>query len=314
MISLQNQSRIHSALAKAQNKLVAIPIKAPLPQTVEARRPIKPLAKIPKDVAQSALKGFMPFGDTPAKQQRYKDYLRFMSEEITELPPPPKTLSNEDVAHEPIEFSKAAMIFRPLSKMMADRFSSATVVEVFLLTQKTDSKMFQHSRSTGTWVPDRITCKRFGVAFVKKDEEEEDEDKIYEKLAVNTETMTKLLEERDRILADEQELPVDTQEEAEREEEPEVELEPLQRPPMDLFKAIFNDDSDEDEKDDMEEKEKEDLNKPFRPVFSKPSKPKQNSSDKKRASAVKLDSLEEFDGPPIFVPRKKVRPSAADYM
>jgi hypothetical protein len=114
MLSFKDHTQIHKAISKSQ----------------EITRPRKAIPIVPKDIALSALSGFMPFADDMKKRDRYIEYLRFMAEEIKELPLPPSHLTKEEIDHEPVEFSKAALIYRPLSKMMASRFTSSTIDDV----------------------------------------------------------------------------------------------------------------------------------------------------------------------------------------
>jgi G patch domain-containing protein 1 len=87
---------------------------------------------VPKDVANLALRGFMPFGDNLKKQARYKNYLENQAGKLTEdgIPkkvlPIPEGLAYEAGMKEMDEFAKAARIFRPISAMMSGRFTSAS--------------------------------------------------------------------------------------------------------------------------------------------------------------------------------------------
>lgn len=87
---------------------------------------------VPKDVANLALQGFIPFGDNPKKQARYKSYLENFAGKLTEdgepkkVLPIPEGLTYEAGMKELSEFAKAARIFRPLSAMMSGRFTSSS--------------------------------------------------------------------------------------------------------------------------------------------------------------------------------------------
>ncbi|RUP43148.1 hypothetical protein BC936DRAFT_137545, partial [Jimgerdemannia flammicorona] len=88
--------------------------------------------KIDKPVALAALRGFIPFGDNLKKQTRYKTYLEGQagldaSEKADAPYAVPKGMTVQDVRKELEEFARAAQIFRPLSTMMASRFTSASV-------------------------------------------------------------------------------------------------------------------------------------------------------------------------------------------
>ncbi|KAI8330226.1 hypothetical protein BC941DRAFT_441289 [Chlamydoabsidia padenii] len=88
---------------------------------------------VPKDVARLALQGFIPFGDTPEKQARYKRYLEISLENQCDPDGNSSTtfeipvgLTHESGMKELDEFTKAARIFRPISSMMSGRFTSSS--------------------------------------------------------------------------------------------------------------------------------------------------------------------------------------------
>lgn len=87
--------------------------------------------KISKQQANMALKGFMPFGDSPKKQQRYRQYLENMAGllsedgEPKETLPIPEGLTYDEAMKEMDEFAQSARIFRPISAMMSGRFTSS---------------------------------------------------------------------------------------------------------------------------------------------------------------------------------------------
>ena len=105
------------------------------------------------------------------------------------------------------------------------------------------------TRSTLEWRPAKLVCKRFNVPNPYPDAvqmEEKDKDLL------NSGTMDELMRERDRILANQE--PTTTELESEMltrndlllQEESEDEQNEIQKPEMDIFKAIFAD-SDEEE-------------------------------------------------------------------
>ncbi|KAI8915464.1 hypothetical protein DFJ77DRAFT_462764 [Powellomyces hirtus] len=264
--------------------------------------------KVDKDTALAALKGFMPFGNDMPKQQRYRRFLEVKAGLAAEYAANPKHLTRQDIAHEKLEFSKAAQIFKPLSSMMASRFTSAsqpTDTNYNAPSAKTDvqngaAQMNMYGALTRTrteWRPEKLLCKRFNVAdpYAKQkkkgggeDDEDAreqsriDEEKRYEKEALNKRAMNDLFHERDRLVAqgilkaapdsvaDEitdggaketltrdavsVQLKNTTTTSIKQEEEPDDGLpdEVPERPAMDIFKAIFAD-SDEDESDSDEE-------------------------------------------------------------
>ncbi|CAO3601346.1 unnamed protein product [Absidia cylindrospora] len=93
---------------------------------------------IPKDVAQLALRGFIPFGDTPGKQERYRHFLEaaiahHINHDESTTPTTntttfdiPVGMTHESGMKELDEFTKAARIFRPISSMMSGRFTTSS--------------------------------------------------------------------------------------------------------------------------------------------------------------------------------------------
>jgi len=152
--------------------------------------------------ASAALKGFMPFTNDPAKQARYVAYLRSQATpEYPELVPPKLPDQTTEAYHKELsDYSKSAGIFKPVSGAMANRFTTAAVVDsgpeaIEGLHQPThqeepapaprqEEKDAQppseeaqsskaHAARTGMygaltrevvpWQPSRLLCKRFGV-------------------------------------------------------------------------------------------------------------------------------------------------------
>jgi G patch domain-containing protein 1 len=150
--------------------------------------------------ASAALMGFIPFGDDPAKQERYRSYL--LSQTHNTKVPQPKLLPSTSVDHinkELQDFSKSANIFKPMSFAMANRFTSskasaqdmkqpapglhmpdpdkvdawqdkeekeAAIQEVLTPKQEAArSGMYGNlTRTVEDWYPNKLLCKRFGVA------------------------------------------------------------------------------------------------------------------------------------------------------
>jgi G patch domain-containing protein 1 len=150
--------------------------------------------------ASAALKGFIPFGDDLAKQERYTSYLRSQTHDTKE--PNPKLFPTGQLDHvnkELSDFAKSAQMFRPLSFAMANRFTSSklstqdmvqpkpglhvpdpnkinewkdkTKIEEEIkevLTPREEAARAglygKMTRITSDWVPHALLCKRFGVA------------------------------------------------------------------------------------------------------------------------------------------------------
>lgn len=150
--------------------------------------------------ASAALKGFIPFGDDLAKQDRYKSYLVSQTHNTTE--PNPKLLPGRpvnEVNKELSDFSKSAAMFKPMSFAMANRFTTSTAnaqdvlqpkpglhipdpdkldewldksktqpeVKEILTPRQEAAKAGMYGKMTRTeenWAPNKLLCKRFGVA------------------------------------------------------------------------------------------------------------------------------------------------------
>ena len=150
--------------------------------------------------ASAALKGFIPFGDDLAKQDRYKSYL--VSQTHNTANPNPKLLPGRpvhEVNKELSDFSKSAAMFKPMSFAMANRFTTSTAsaqdvlqpkpglhvpnpdkldewldksktqaeVKEVLTPRQEAAKAGMYGKMTRTeenWAPNKLLCKRFGVA------------------------------------------------------------------------------------------------------------------------------------------------------
>jgi G patch domain-containing protein 1 len=145
--------------------------------------------------AQAALRGFQPFTADPVKQSRYTSYLLSQSKP-TEFNPPELKMGQaiDDFNKELEDYAKAALIFKPVSGAMANRFTSATVMDLGPTVQEglhtpmptnmvpaapEDKKeepietpkanaarlgMYGPlTREVEDWFPARLLCKRFGV-------------------------------------------------------------------------------------------------------------------------------------------------------
>jgi G patch domain-containing protein 1 len=126
-LNSKNKERLEAFISQASTTSIST---SNLPKK-EAQAPL-PIYSVPTKVAEAALKGFMPFGNDLPKQARYKTFLEdIISKSKNEEPLQDslKKLSNDE-ANETREFSKAAMIYRPLSNMISSRFSNETGLDV----------------------------------------------------------------------------------------------------------------------------------------------------------------------------------------
>jgi G patch domain-containing protein 1 len=132
---------------KSKERLVQATARKIAPPIVDKTR--LQVTLVPKDAAKLALQGFIPFGDTPEKQARYRHFLEASLKTLDQQNDPtnlattfdiPAGMTYESGMKELDEFSKAARIFRPISSMMSGRFTSSSS----LSTGSTSSGTVEH--------------------------------------------------------------------------------------------------------------------------------------------------------------------------
>jgi G patch domain-containing protein 1 len=150
------------------------------------------------------------------------------------------------------------------------------------------------------WRPDRLLCKRFDVPnpYYSKDQSEDDKkNALLEKEALNEKTMESLKQERNRMLAANQIIETQDEDDSMAVEDDNQDRQIIEKPSMDIFKAIFADsDSDADvtyketfqqEKTSVhlntEEKAETNQSLLFRPVFRKKEERKRKEIPKKNS-------------------------------
>ena len=136
-ISSKNKERLQ---AFSQNKNAVTDTNAVQVTDSAAAEVVQPedlqIPAIEARVAQNALKGFMPYGDDLTRQARYKAYLSHFAasyatgDSYTPQPLSGKTIS--DLNRELSDFANAAAIFKPMTGMMANRFTSGTSTSALL--------------------------------------------------------------------------------------------------------------------------------------------------------------------------------------
>ncbi|CAJ0836133.1 11137_t:CDS:10 [Entrophospora sp. SA101] len=194
----QKQSTL-ALIAEQRGELLGeTPLKAPARSSPKDQNNKVQIPKIGKDIAMAALKGFIPFSDNKNKQMRYKQFLEAQAEIISdELIRQPEGMTSEEYAKELDEFSQATRIFRPMSSMLASRFTSSSnssleisnddnnrsvekIIEdgSYLKRQEDNRKQTQSTaetaarmnmfgtltRSKTEFYPNRLLCKRFNIA------------------------------------------------------------------------------------------------------------------------------------------------------
>ena len=289
----------------ARDKLAAASGKSNLPAALgeipegynmtEEERQKDLLAQIPKvdkytaDAALSrGASGFMPYGEDEAKRTRYRTFLEYQAGLYPILPEKPLGVSRDDWLKELREFANCAQIFKPMSGMMATRFTSSTTAPKLAsdvtspsapesLISKPAPKpedpaeqaarlgMYgPMTRSSQDWYPTRLLCKRFNVkppAHVQPGSAEHDEgggprntapdlvsktvidDIMRQSGGLNPNWNERTTDNRPTEAAP---APVEKKEEVVVDAERNEALEG-QRAGEAVFKAIFGDDSDDDE-------------------------------------------------------------------
>jgi G patch domain-containing protein 1 len=76
--------------------------------------------------AGAALRGFVPYGDDPHKQDRYRSYISSQTLNTTTPQPVLRKGTIEEINNELADFASSARIFRPMSYAMSSRFTSGS--------------------------------------------------------------------------------------------------------------------------------------------------------------------------------------------
>ena len=145
---------------------------------------VPPLEKATAEAAlQRGRSGFMPYAEDESKRNRYVGFLELKAGVISSLPIKLSGISTDEWAKELLEFAKAAEVFRPISGLMASRFTSsassgprlASDAPEASTTKKGENEdpaekaaklgMFGPglTRSRQQFFPTRLLCKRFNV-------------------------------------------------------------------------------------------------------------------------------------------------------
>lgn len=190
---------------------------------------------IPRSLALAALSHpSSPYPLDRAKNARYRSYLESQSgiQNNQKLP----SLS------EALEFQRVAMIFRPASGPIADRFTSASGKTDEPIVRDGNLSMAEEAAQQGNygpltfsivnWRPERLLSKRFGVPYVGV------ESVVAEEVPADANTAeawtpAQIQQSKDSSILEPEQAPV----------------EPPKKAPKDLFTAVFGDDQDEDEEE-----------------------------------------------------------------
>jgi G patch domain-containing protein 1 len=150
------------------------------------------IPKLEQDVALQALNrgvgGWMPYAEDESKRERYRAYLEIQAgllqgQDGNEIPPKAEGMRQEDWVLEMQEFARAAHVFKPISGLMASRFTSSTAIPQSQNGEGSDSLLSRPAakpedpaeaaaklgmfgpmtRSFSNFYPTRLVCKRFSL-------------------------------------------------------------------------------------------------------------------------------------------------------
>lgn len=113
----------NAANAQLSSQPGAAPSAKEFMQEVSTEVTIPPLS--PR-TAGAALRGFIPYGDDPARQERYKSYLTSQTHDTTQPDPILRRGTTEEINKELEDFAASARIFKPMSFAMSSRFTSGS--------------------------------------------------------------------------------------------------------------------------------------------------------------------------------------------
>ncbi|PCG95375.1 protein of unknown function DUF1604 [Penicillium occitanis (nom. inval.)] len=245
--------------------------------------------KLDKEAAVQALKravgGWMPYSEDESKRARYRTFLEISAGLKQNLPDRLPGSTTDEWVNEMREFTRAAEVFKPISGVMASRFTSASSTPKATSDQPgsftTESLLSRPpakpedpaeeaakigmfgplTRSTISFYPTRLLCKRFNIkppAHVQMDPGDHPTGgaggparaaRSTGSTLVSQETMDKILLEPGIAMPDKQiSSPVPEQKPVVIEPERNEALEG-ERPGEAVFKAIFGSDSEEEEED-----------------------------------------------------------------
>ena len=189
----------------ARNKLVSASGKVDLPQAgseppppgYEASEAAKQkslhdlVPALDSQVALQALSrgvgGWMPYAEDESKRHRYRSFLEIRAGLLDQLPGRAKNTTQDEWVNEMTEFARAAQVFKPVTGLMASRFTSSSAAPKSVhesdenaaedtLLKKSRPKLDDPAvaaakmgmfgpmtRSVGNFYPSRLVCKRFNV-------------------------------------------------------------------------------------------------------------------------------------------------------
>ncbi|KAG9229164.1 hypothetical protein BJ875DRAFT_207507 [Amylocarpus encephaloides] len=181
LVSASGRSNLPPALGE-------IPAGYNLTEEERQKELLAQIPKVDKYIADAALSrgasGFMPYGEDESKRGRYRAYLETQAGVRSHPLERAPGISKDGWLKELQEFADCAQIFKPMSSMMATRFTSSTTAPKSsqessdaptLLSKPAPkvedpaeqaAKLGMHgpmTRNSKEWYPTRLLCKRFNV-------------------------------------------------------------------------------------------------------------------------------------------------------
>lgn len=169
----------HSLSAEDRSTLLGERKFQSLPSTVEKKeKEVKPLVEKLDKSMPSSKHSFRPFPNDEVKQKRYEEYLKLKDSGDIEKLVQPSSMTEWEKQQELEEFSRAAILFKPLSAALSAKFESRShldieheVMDALAKAKKESIKKVEekrklvglHNRKTFEWHPASLLCKRFNV-------------------------------------------------------------------------------------------------------------------------------------------------------
>ncbi|KAI1823822.1 DUF1604-domain-containing protein [Xylaria intraflava] len=205
-LSPEARERLASATGKTNlpPALGEVPAEYALTEAEKEQELVRQLPELDKLTAVSALtrgasgSGPAPYADDEGKRGRYRAYLEYVAGLTKSIPPKPAGARTQDWVRELHEFASCARIFKPMTGLMASRFTTSTAKSTVggkdedLLHKPPEkpkdpaeeaAKLGMYgtmTRSVADFYPTRLLCKRFNVrppAHVQPDAGMETDDK-----------------------------------------------------------------------------------------------------------------------------------------
>lgn len=173
----------------------------PAPAGYEVRAPganpiLNLIPQLDNEIALQALNrgvsGWMPYSEDESKRNRYRAYLEIQAglvqdKEGSQIPPKAEGMKQDDWVIEMQEFARAAHVFKPISGLMASRFTSSTSLPQGQNGEASDSILSKPAakpedpaeaaakvgmfgpltRSFSNFYPTRLVSKRFSLPSIE---------------------------------------------------------------------------------------------------------------------------------------------------